>query len=101
MSCYIGETENKISARKYQHEYDIKTQKKKNGIGDHMRSKNHTVNWNNRIFLAVEKDWKLNEILPNIAVASSLLGKMLSNYARKKQNRPKHVCTQYSIQNKI
>ena len=31
--------EKPAQARKYQHEYDIKTQKKKNGIGDHKRSK--------------------------------------------------------------
>ena len=48
ISCYIGETGNKFATRKYQHEYDIKTQKKKNGIGDHMRSKRHKVNWKNR-----------------------------------------------------
>ena len=70
MSCYIGETGNKFSARKYQHEYDIKTQKKKNGIGDHMRNKTHKVNWNNRIFLAVEKDWKLRRIKESIFLNS-------------------------------
>ena len=28
ISCYIGETGNKFAPRKYQHEYDIKTQKR-------------------------------------------------------------------------
>ena len=31
-------------------------QKKKNGIGDHMRKSNHKVNWSNKTFLEVEKD---------------------------------------------
>ena len=70
MSCYIGETGNKFSARKYQHEYDIKTQKKKNGIGDHMRSKKHKINWTNRTFFAVEKDWKLRRIKESIFLNS-------------------------------
>ena len=70
MSCYIGETGNKFSARKYQHEYDIRTQKKKNGIGDHMRSKKHKINWTNRTFLAVEKDWKLRRIKESIFLNS-------------------------------
>ena len=55
-SCYIGETGNKFCTRKYQHEYDIKTQKKKNGIGDHMRKSKHKINWSNKTFLEVEKD---------------------------------------------
>ena len=46
-SCYIGETGNKFATQKYQHEYDIKTQKKKHGIGDHMtKNKKHQINWN-------------------------------------------------------
>ena len=35
-ACYIGETGQKFASRRYQHEYDIKTKKKKNGIGNHM-----------------------------------------------------------------
>jgi hypothetical protein len=66
MSCYIGKAGNKFSAQKYQHEYDIKTQKKKNRIVDDMRSKKHKVNWNNRNFLAVEKDWILRRIKESI-----------------------------------
>ena len=40
----------------YQHEYDTKTQKK-NGIGDHMRISKHKINWSNKTFLEIEKDW--------------------------------------------
>ena len=60
----------KIFARKYQHEYDIKNQIKTNEIEDHMRSKKHKVNWNNRTFLAVEKDWKLRRIKQSIFINS-------------------------------
>ena len=69
-SCDIGETGNKFATRNYQHKYDIKTQKKKNGIGDHMRSKRHKINLNNRTFLAVEKDWKLRRIKESIFINS-------------------------------
>ena len=70
-SCYIGETGNKFTTRKYQHEYDIKTQKKKNGMGDHMsKNKKHTINWNNRTFLEVEKNWKLRRIKESLYINS-------------------------------
>ena len=36
-ACYIGETGQKFASRSYQHEYDIKTKKKTEWIGDHMR----------------------------------------------------------------
>ena len=55
-------TGNKFGTRKYQHEYDIKTKKKKNGIGDHMRKTKHKINWDNRTFLEVEKDWEHRRI---------------------------------------
>ena len=45
-------------------------QKKKNGIGDHMRSKKHKINWTNRTFLAVEKDWKHRRIKESIFLNS-------------------------------
>ena len=35
-----------------------------------MRSKKHKVNWNNRTFLAVEKDWKLRRIKESIFLNS-------------------------------
>ena len=35
-----------------------------------MRSKRHKVNWNNRTFLAVEKDWKLRRIKESIFINS-------------------------------
>jgi len=62
-ACYIGETGQKFGSRRYQHEYDIKTKKKKNGIGDHMRdNKKHLVDWDDRTFLEVEKDWRRRRI---------------------------------------
>ena len=61
----------KFTTRKYQHEYDIKTQKKKNGMGDHMsKNKKHTINWNNRTFLEVEKNWKLRRIKESLYINS-------------------------------
>ena len=57
-ACYIGETGQKFGSRRYQHEYDIKTKKKKNGIGDHMRENKHKIDWDSRQFLEIEKDWR-------------------------------------------
>ena len=49
--------------KRYQHEYDIKTKKKKDGFGDHMReNKQHLVDWNNRTFLEIDKDWRSRKI---------------------------------------
>ena len=54
-----------------QHEYDIKTQKKKNGMGDHMsKNKKYTINWNSRTFLEVEKNWKLRRIKESLYINS-------------------------------
>ena len=48
-ACYIGDTGQKFGSRRYQHEYDIKTKKKKNGIGAHIKEdKKHQVDWDSR-----------------------------------------------------
>lgn len=58
-----------FATRRYHHEYDIKTRKKKNGIGDHItNNKKHKIRWTDRAFLEIEKDWKLRKIKESIYI---------------------------------
>ena len=52
----IGEKAQTFGSKGYQHKHDIKTKKKKNGIGDHMREhKKHYIDWDSRKYIEIEK----------------------------------------------
>jgi hypothetical protein len=54
---YIGETQQPIKKRIYQHQYCIRTKNALNGIYQHTASTGHSINWNGTKILANERNF--------------------------------------------
>ena len=66
---YIGETSQRMSKRRKQHESDVRRQIKTNGIYCYLKkNKDHIINWENQQALLFEKDWKLRKIKESIII---------------------------------
>ena len=66
---YIGETAQKISQRRKQHESDVRRMIKTNGIYEHLRQNpGHTINWDDQKVLLRENNWKLRNLKEAILI---------------------------------
>ena len=66
---YIGETAQKISQRRKQHESDVRRMIKTNGIYEHLRQNpGHTINWDDQKVLLRENNWKLRKLKESILI---------------------------------